>query len=393
MAMPRLRTETTGGRGMTAVLAPTVVAFDATVTRQWLQTLHARSTGFVWVGSTADRFRGRAFDTGRPDWADRATDHVARLDQTGAAGIYLRTTTLAAAPKPVRQPDGTWKTGRGGDDDSLTLPGLAADLDIAGPGHKTSKPLPPDPATAKQIIDESGLLDPSVWVHSGGGLYAWWLLDQPHTITGHTAAQAFTARWQDVIRAASERLGYTYGPVGDLSRILRIPGTVNRKRTMPEPAPCRIIHDSGRRYSLTSLRDCLTDAIAALPAPEPVMRRVAQTRSRDGLAPGDDYEQRTDWSEILIPAGWTFAYEHGGTRYWCRPGKTRRDGISATTGRAADRDRLWVFTDGTDFPQNTPMTKFGAYTLLTQGGTRTHHFAAANQELARQGYGARQEAA
>lgn len=391
---------------MTAVLVAPPAVFNPDAAQAWLDTIHGHSAGHAWIGSTHDRFKGRAFAI-RPGWTDQAVDHIARLDRAQAAGIYLRTTTLTHAPNE----------GRGSDTDSLCLPGLAADLDIAGPGHKNTAcpggpgcthltaagrrkhttpvlPLIPDTATARHLIDETGLLTPSLWVHSGGGLYPWWLLDQPHPITDHTAAAAFTERWQRVIGATAERLGYNYGHVGDLSRILRIPGTVNRKPAMPAPAPCRIVHDTDIRYTLANLRDNLRDAYAAIPQPAPVPLRPSRPTTRTGgTTPGDDFEARVDWADILTPHGWTFAYEHGGTRYWCRPGKTRRDGVSATTGRAADRDRLWVFTDATEFPQNTPMTKLGAYTLLNFGGTRTHHFAEANQELRRQGYGARQAAA
>lgn len=359
---------------MTAVLA-LPVTFDETATREWLQLLHGDSpTGFVWIGSTHDRFRGRCF-TG-PRWVDAAVHYVGQLDRAESAGIYLRTTTLAKAPIE----------GRGGDLDSLSLPGLAADLDIAGPGHKTTKALPADQTAAKRVIDESGLLDPSVWVHSGGGLYAWWLLDQPYTITGdHQRVQAFTTRWQDVIRASSERLGLTYGPVGDLSRILRIPGTVNRKPAMPEPRVCRIVHDGGRRYSLVNLRDNLREAWAALPAPEPVVRRPQQSTTRgDGeLKPWHDYEARNDWADILMPRGWTFSHERGRIRHWVRPGKNRREGFSATTGRDPARDRLWVFSDATEFESNRPYNKFEAYALLEHGGDHV----AAGRELRRLGYG------
>lgn len=359
---------------MTAALTPTV-AFNEAATRQWLETLHGRSSGHLWVGSTSD-FRGRTFDLRGHDWADRATRYIARLDHADAAGIYVRTTSLGQRPRE----------GRGHDDDSHTLPGLAADLDLAGPGHKTSKPLPPDPAAAKRLINETGLLDPSIWVHSGGGLYAWWLLEQPHTIGDDLPRiKRLTARWQDVIAATSQRLGWTYGSVGDLARILRIPGTVNRKPAMPEPAPCRIVHDSGRRYSLANLRENLHDAIAALPAPEPVVRRPLQSAIRsDGLKPWHDYEARTDWADILVTRGWTFSHERGHVRHWVRPGKNRREGFSATTGRDPARDRLWVFSDATEFESNRPYNKFEAYALLEHGGD----VVAAGRELRRLGYGA-----
>lgn len=103
----------------------------------------------------------------------------------------------------------------------------------------------------------------------------------------------------------------------------------------------------------------------------------------DGITPGDDYENKTDWSQILTPAGWAHVTTRGQTRYWRRPGKT--EGFSATTGHANDRDRLYVFTSSTDFEQEVPYTKLGAYAVLHHGGD---HSAAAT-ELHRQGYGQR----
>lgn len=100
-----------------------------------------------------------------------------------------------------------------------------------------------------------------------------------------------------------------------------------------------------------------------------------------GTSPGDDYEQRTTWAEILEPAGWTHVFTRGNTKYWRRPGKSI--GFSATTGHAQDRDRLWVFTTSTELPAEEPTTKFGAYALLHHGGD---HSAAATQ-LRKDGYG------
>ncbi len=377
-----------------------IAAYDPVAIRNWLNLLHGQSVGWVWIGSTHDRFKGQAFDTARRGWAEQAARHVDQLDRTGTPGIYARTTTLTTNPEK----------GRGGDSDSLSLPGLAADLDIAGPGHAvigceggstcahltvTGKrkhssrvlPLPPDREHAEAIVTESGLLDPSLWIHSGGGLYAWWLLEQPHPITDTARAGRFTARWQDVLRAAGERLGWHYGPVGDLSRILRIPGTVNRKPGMTEPVTCQVIDDTGRRYSLANLRDNLNDAIAAVPTPEPVNVTYRPARSIDdnNLRPGDDFEQRVDWREILEPHGWQLVRRIGQTRYWVRPGKERRAGQSASTGRNSDRDRLYVFTDGTELPQNKPLIKFAAYAHLAHGGS----FTDATRELRRLGFGSR----
>jgi putative DNA primase/helicase len=100
-------------------------------------------------------------------------------------------------------------------------------------------------------------------------------------------------------------------------------------------------------------------------------------------SPGDDFEAHTDWAEILEPHGWSLESRHGPERHWTRPGKERREGASATTGRAGDRDRLYVFSTSTVFQTEVPYTKFGAYALLNHGGD---HRAAA-QELVRLGFG------
>lgn len=104
-------------------------------------------------------------------------------------------------------------------------------------------------------------------------------------------------------------------------------------------------------------------------------------RPEGGVSPGDDYEQRVDWADILVPHGWTLVHTRGRTRYWRRPGK--RLGISATTGHADDRDRLFVFSTSTPFEAEVPYTKFGAYALLEHGGDH----AAAAKALAAEGYG------
>ena len=89
---------------------------------------------------------------------------------------------------------------------------------------------------------------------------------------------------------------------------------------------------------------------------------------RLGTRPGDSVED-LDWSEILEPHGWRPTMDLGdGERHWVRPGKDARDGMSATTGRAADRDRLYVFSTSTGFESEVPYTKFGAYTELYHRG-------------------------
>jgi len=104
------------------------------------------------------------------------------------------------------------------------------------------------------------------------------------------------------------------------------------------------------------------------------------------VRPGDDFNERADWlADILGPPGWELHHEAGGTLYVTRPGKSAREGHSATIGHSKDgADRLYVFSAAAaPFEMETPYTKFGAYALLNHGGD---HQAAA-RELGRTGYG------
>lgn len=135
------------------------------------------------------------------------------------------------------------------------------------------------------------------------------------------------------------------------------------------------------------LHECLRVALDKT-EPVPVVVPLAESREFKRLAttrtPGDDFEEQTDWSDILEPHGWQLVMSTtGGERHWVRPGKNPRDGMSATTGRANDRDRLYVFSTSTVFESEIPYTKFGAYAVLNWGGD--HGRAAAH--LAKQGYG------
>lgn len=113
---------------------------------------------------------------------------------------------------------------------------------------------------------------------------------------------------------------------------------------------------------------------------------ITTASTADSLSPGDDFEACTGWATILEPHGWTLESRHAnGELHWTRPGKHRKDGSSATTGHANDRDRLFVFSTSTQFASQTSYTKFGAYTILNHSGDYT----AAARELARRGYGSK----
>ena len=155
------------------------------------------------------------------------------------AAIYFRTTLLS--------PDFS-KIGRGGEADSHALAFLWGDVDFGSGGHKPPPgglPLPPDEEAAHKIIAK--LPTPFLIINSGAGLYPFWKYERPIYLTEPKRAQAKTRsqRWHNVIAAKAAELGWHYGSgVGDLARVLLLPGSVNRKVPQLE-RPCRVIAVSG----------------------------------------------------------------------------------------------------------------------------------------------------
>jgi len=101
---------------------------------------------------------------------------------------------------------------------------------------------------------------PSIIVDSGGGYHAYWLLEEP--VVDRDALRqvpVWNARIRELLR---DDRGYAGDDVGDLARILRMPGTSNRKRH-DEVRPVVLVHcDPDSVYSL----DYLDSVLPALPA-------------------------------------------------------------------------------------------------------------------------------
>lgn len=162
-------------------------------------------------------------------------------------------------------------------------------------------------------------------------------------------------------------------------------------RTHPSGQPWRIVAGGPATCPTITVdeRDALHIAASTfdtMPVPDEQPRQPATSYdgTTPGTRPGDDYNTRASWDDILAPHGWRRVKKIGTGWGWVRPGKEPRDGISATTGTAADGvDRLYVFSTSTEFNTETPYSKFAAYALLEHGGD----YAAAARALAAGGYG------
>jgi len=130
----------------------------------------------------------------------------------------------------------------------------------------------------------------------------------------------------------------------------------------------------------------MLEAFDRMPHHEEIEQQVQHRDTSNGLSPGDDYNQRATWREILEPQGWKLLYtDRNGQTYWERPGKDLRQ-VSATTNKTGT-DNLYVFSTSTNFEPQKPYSKFAAHTLLTQGSTSQTAFSNAAKDLRLRGYG------
>jgi putative DNA primase/helicase len=111
-----------------------------------------------------------------------------------------------------------------------------------------------------------------------------------------------------------------------------------------------------------------------------VPRRVRAVRS-GGKRPGDDFERRVSWADILVPHGWVLVRRRGDIEDWRRPGKDC--GISGTVNYA-DAGRFYAFsTNAYPLEAGRGYSKFQAYAVLNHGGD----FVQAARALKEKGYG------
>lgn len=165
-------------------------------------------------------------------------------------------------------------TGRGTASQVTRLAAVWADLDVKPGGC-------PDRATAEAIITALAELletEPSAVVNSGHGLQPYWPIEPTDggpldTAEKQGRAEALLRRWGRLVKLVAENHGAHADSVFDLPRVLRVPGTFNRKA---EPLPVTIEHRPGGPITIGALDELLdnlgveerdTDRRASSPEP------------------------------------------------------------------------------------------------------------------------------
>ncbi len=138
---------------------------------------------------------------------------------------------------------------------SAGIMGLWSDIDMVDKAHRKFD-LPASQEEAMEILEECGLR-PTIIIHSGHGLQAWWLFEKFWAFSDqddHAAAHALSVAWNTTIKNIAALKGQTVDMVFDLSRVMRVPGTKNFKN-LEAVVPVATILADGARYTIDAIRD------------------------------------------------------------------------------------------------------------------------------------------
>jgi len=136
---------------------------------------------------------------------------------------------------------------------------LWMDIDIATQGAHAHDQLPKTIEEALGILPD--FLGPSIVVWSGNGLHVYWLLKEAWIFDSqeeNLRASNLMIRLQAFVRSLAQERGWKLDSTPDLSRVLRVPGTLNHKMGQSKPVVITQF-DESVRYDPSELEDLIPD--------------------------------------------------------------------------------------------------------------------------------------
>lgn len=238
--------------------------------------------------------------------ASKRTDYLGSPSEgerfEGRPDVYVQAALVGANAPKAKRPKA---------EHAAAVPGVWADIDVAGgPDDPPGKLLAPDVDAALEVAN--AILTPTIVVHSGYGVQAWWLLEEPWVFENadeRGQAERMTKGWQRLLRNAALDKAFGIDHTFDLARLMRLPGTLNDKGPEGTSAPVTILEDDGPRYSMEEVAGY---AMAAAPAQQS-SDRVALSPER--RFPVQKFEALRDNHEIFR-ATWEHTRRERETKGW-----------------------------------------------------------------------------
>ncbi|MEA4834981.1 MAG: DUF927 domain-containing protein [Anaeromusa sp.] len=199
-------------------------------TRDFLEELYGGVEGYIYLWTLPGK-RTYAFAT------SQLSDMAAKARELSGAkeNVYFG---IGATQRRLGENE------RAKSDEVAVLPGVWVDIDIAHQQAHKAGNLPSDVAAAMSLLPDE--LPPTIVVHSGYGLHAYWLFKEPWALrdAGDKADASKTIRRvENAVRSAAKKHGWHLDPTSDLARVLRLPNTWNLKLE-GTPALCQVIEST-----------------------------------------------------------------------------------------------------------------------------------------------------
>ena len=218
---------------------------------------------------------------------------------------------------------------------------LYAEFDVKDYGGK---------AEIAQHLEALPIAPPSVLIGSGGGLHGYWLLQEPFLCDTPDRLEAARIIQQLWVSTVGGDLA-----VHDLTRVLRVPGTLNFKYDPPRPVEY-INCNLSALFPLVALT-------AHLPAVQEAPPREPMDQARANSI--QEFNAKTDVGALLTSYGYTWR----GPRRMISPhsggaGRSPRDGVSVDV----EGNRVFIHTGGDPLCDGYWKKPFDVLCILEYGG-------------------------
>lgn len=193
--------------------------------KDFFKALYQEASGHLTIWTKREK-KTRYLPIGEWDRAEELAEALAQNDDV-YFGVALQDREAATKDNP---------SSRGSAETATALPGLFMDIDVGTEGH-SGKKYPPTKEAAIDLLRGFPIL-PTLIVHTGGGLHAYWLFKEPwvfETPEERQTAKELSRRFQQTFIVHAGKKGFTLDNTSDLARLLRVPGTFNHKTETPRP--------------------------------------------------------------------------------------------------------------------------------------------------------------